>query len=281
MILPNLIIGGAPKSGTSSLHFWLEAHPETHGSKRKDSCFLGDEILRFNEDLSYINDGLEGYQQLFSKSQAEKSKVVFESTATYIYYENTPKVIGAMETKPKVAFILRNPVSRLVSQYLFEKHRTQRVKGLSLPEYLDNEELLKHGDYVNYLKMWESIIGRERMIIFIFEDFMADPISGMKEFAKALNIDPSFYDNFDFAVRNETVRIKSSKLHQWGLKLQPLVPSKIQSWILPFYLKMNSAGKPSLNKEEQALIDKTIRLRYAKAQEQLEEFLGRKIECWD
>jgi hypothetical protein len=101
MILPNVIIAGAPKSGTSSLHFWLEAHPETHGSKRKDSCFLADDVNRFNQDLSYVNDGLEAYEKLFSKSLAETRKIVFESTANYIYYENTPKVIAQMATKPK------------------------------------------------------------------------------------------------------------------------------------------------------------------------------------
>jgi len=41
-IFPNLVIAGAPKSGTSSLFFWLAAHPEVCGSQKKETYFLAD-----------------------------------------------------------------------------------------------------------------------------------------------------------------------------------------------------------------------------------------------
>ena len=134
--------------------------------------------------------------------------------------------------------------------------------------------------YVDYLKYWEQQVGRDRMIMFVFEDFMADPVSGMKSLSTQLGIDPSFYNNFDFAKRNETVKIKNPWLHQLGLKLQPLFPSKLQSFILPFYLKINGGEKPSLDKNELAIIDAEVKPVYVKSRKMLEEYLGVPIEKW-
>lgn len=66
----------------------------------------------------------------------------------------------------------------------------------------------------------------------------------MKSLAAQLGIDPGFYDHFDFAVRNETVAIRSKGLHQLGLKLQSMIPLAVQDVLLPIYLKINGAGRP-------------------------------------
>ena len=65
MNLPNLIIGGAPKCGTSSLYFWLAAHPEVFASKTKEPFYYDDKITHFNKQCNYINHDLKCYSNYF------------------------------------------------------------------------------------------------------------------------------------------------------------------------------------------------------------------------
>jgi len=47
-VYPNLVVAGAPKCGTSSLYFWLAAHPEVAASREKETFFWAPEVNRFN-----------------------------------------------------------------------------------------------------------------------------------------------------------------------------------------------------------------------------------------
>jgi len=116
-------------------------------------------------------------------------------------------------------------------------------------EYLHVTGILDHGHYIRYLNQWVDALGFENIIILQFEQIIKDPRKTMKSLAERLDIDAKFYDNYHFAVRNETVAIRSKRLHQWGLKLQSLIPHAVQDVLLPFYLKLNGAGRPSADAE--------------------------------
>ncbi len=277
MTLPNVIIAGAPKCGTSSLYFWLAAHPDACASKAKETFYFADEVNRFNKGLNFIENGLEPYQQHFVHCKG--SKVIFEATAPYIYHQNAIEQISTLESKPKVIFILREPSKRMMSQYLFERYRTGR-KQMELDEYIRLPGLLQHGEYSSYLKKWEKAIGRDRMMVYIFEEFMGDTVSGMKDIANQLGLDPTFYDNFDFTTRNETLKMKSTALHRAGLKIQEFVPHWLQSVILPLYLKFNSSGKPQATEAEKQLLKDEVVPYYKEEKSKMEAFLGKKIDSW-
>ena len=63
--LPNVIIGGAPKCGTSSLYFWLAAHPEVYGSPKKETFFFADKVNRFNASANVHEHDLDHYEAFF------------------------------------------------------------------------------------------------------------------------------------------------------------------------------------------------------------------------
>ena len=244
---PNFIIGGAPKCGTSSLYFWLAAHPEACASKEKETFFFAPEVNRFNRAHHFLRDGYEGYARLFAHCRGKK--VVFEATAPYIYYPSAVEGLAGLPEKPKILFILREPGARTLSQYLFEKHRTGRVSG-SFAEYVQEPGILDHGHYARYLQAWVDALGREHIRVVLFEEVMQQPRAAMQELASWLGIDPGFYEAFDFATRNETVSIKKKGLHQWGLRVQKYIPHKVQALLLPLYLKVNAGGRPRATLEE-------------------------------
>jgi hypothetical protein len=70
MPLPNLIIGGAPKCGTSSLFQWLADHPEVCGSRVKEIFYLMDrDHPLLKAESNFHNHGLCGYESYFKKAQ--------------------------------------------------------------------------------------------------------------------------------------------------------------------------------------------------------------------
>ena len=104
MKLPNLIIGGAPKCGTSSLYFWLATHPEVFASKTKETFFFSDKINRFNKECNCIKHDISKYSKFFKNAGNEKIR--FEATAAYLYAENAIKGFLRFNSQPKIIFIL-------------------------------------------------------------------------------------------------------------------------------------------------------------------------------
>lgn len=262
MILPNTIIVGAPKSGSSSLYWWLSAHPEVCPSRTKETHFFDDEIHpRFNANANCIEHGLDAYAEYF-KHCSTTSKVILEATPIYMYQANALKRLAQFSEKPKIIFILREPSQRAHSQFRFNKYRLGNIEySLTYDAYLDQvkdttSDPLERGLYMKYIDRWLQAFGREQVHIIQLEQLQQYRVAEMKRLSDFLGIDAEFYDSFDFMRRNETRKMRSTKLHRLGLKLQPLVPQWLQEQLLvPLYLKLNSTAMPPVSKGDKARIE--------------------------
>jgi hypothetical protein len=248
---PNLIIGGAPKCGTSSLYFWLSAHPEVFGSPKKETSFFADKVNRFNAAANVHEHQLDAYLQFFK--DAGDAKIRFEATAHYLYEEQALKAFSEAAVPPKMIFLFREPSKQMYSHYKMEKYRTKRV-NMALEDYIKLPKIDMYVDYATYLKKWVDAMPEGHVRIWSFEDFMSRKVEVMQDIADYLGIDPSFYTDFDFEHRNESVVIRSSALHQLGLRLQPLIPHFLQKMLLPVYMKLNSGGRAPDNEADAPVI---------------------------
>ena len=259
MTLPNLIICGAPKSGTSSLYFWLEAHPDACASRVKETFFYADDINRFNKKLNCMEHTIGDYSHQWDRCKGQK--VVFEATAPYIYFKNALERINDLPTKPKLIFVLREPAARLYSQYRFNKYKLRNNTG-TFRQYVSEQgnfasgENFQGGLYYEYLKRWVDEYSKERIGIFLFEEMVSDQTSFMKKIALYLHIEPQFYDEFSFIKRNETVSLRSTALHRFGLKVQPFVPSSIQEALMPLYFRLNKGKAIQDDEGDRELVEK-------------------------
>ena len=136
--LPNLLIVGAAKSGTTSLHNYLNQHPEIFMSHHKEPHFLiSNEIgeMRIPNSILEISD----YSDLFDHSDDFKYKG--ESSVMYLLYpdiaiNNIKKFLGK---ECKIIIMLRNPIDRAFSGY-------QHVKRYNTMENLSFEDALWNSD---------------------------------------------------------------------------------------------------------------------------------------
>ena len=147
--LPNFLIVGAAKCGTSSLHNYLNQHPDVFmpsynelGMKVKEPRFLIKDLVK-----DRLHNGvwdLESYQALFNNVVNEKA--IGESTVLYLYYyneaiKNIKKYLG---DDVKIIIMLRNPVDRAFSAYT---HVSRSLKEpLSFEEALEVEEIRLEND---------------------------------------------------------------------------------------------------------------------------------------
>lgn len=121
-MLPNLIIAGAQKSGTSSLYFYLKQHPECIMAEPKEPMFFSKQ--------SNLNK-LEEYKKCFRIEKAKKFryKIIGEASTSYMVEEYVPeRIINTLGSDIKFIFLLRNPVERTISAYwhLYKRFHEKR-----------------------------------------------------------------------------------------------------------------------------------------------------------
>ena len=235
--LPNFLIVGAAKSGTSSLHNYLNQHPEVfmpsynkEVMKVKEPRFLIKDLVQHR-----LHNGVwnwEEYKSLFNEVKNEIS--IGESTVLYLYYyehaiDNIKKYLGE---NVKIIIMLRNPTDRAYSAFQhvsrglkeqnsfeealkIEKGRMDKESSLT-PMVMYKEMGLYHDMVRAYKENFKNV-----HIIF-YEDFRDDTEGEIKKIFKFLGLSLSV--NIDFVSRHNVggKRWKNEKMKHVFMKNSPL-----------------------------------------------------------
>lgn len=261
IVVPNLVIAGAPKCGSTSLYHYLAMHPEICAASKEETRYLIDkDYSLFNNDFNYFSHGLEGYNHFFRhclSSGSRKPHIFLECTPDYLYQETALNVLSELIPQPTIVFILRNPVMRAYSLFQFARNNMAVLdKKLNFDEfivqvkeakaeYLTNRPILRntleHGKYINYLKEWLERFGQSSLLVLLFEDMKSNPKRCMKQLATHIGINHQFYESFNFEIKNPTVTIRSQTLHRfkrkWKGKLRIPMVNSIGTYL---YNKLNT-----------------------------------------
>jgi hypothetical protein len=186
MTLPNFLIIGAAKSGTTSLYEYLRQHPDIYMSPIKETNYYTDED-QILESKAIRSRG--EYEQLFAGVNGERA--VGEATPKYL---NAITGIGRIHADlPGVRLIatLRQPADRRYSSYLgrFTNSRETRPP----------EEVLQAGNYVfeagcyyPRLRRYFDVFPREQIKVVLFDDLIARPREIVRSLYDFLGVDPNF-----------------------------------------------------------------------------------------
>lgn len=231
-VLPNFIIAGTPKAGTSSIFHYLVDHPQVCGSSVKESLFF-----HSDEFSGKLDQDIARYSKYFEHYGGEK--IIMEATPSYLARGSAvARRIHKMLPNVKLLFILRNPVDRLYSYYNYKICRLAKdFEIISFDDFVDecmrysgngqissryrlDEQALKSldsGKYAQYLREYSQVFSCEQIKIMFYED-MRDNLNGfMAELCGFLVIDASFYDNYTFPRVNETFEPKLRVFHRVAL----------------------------------------------------------------
>jgi len=269
MALPNTIILGAQKAGTTSLFNWISQHPDVYGEPgMKDfPFFVTDE---------YFNKGLDWFSDRFKKHKNEK--IILHGFVNYIYFHKEfIEKIKTYNKNTKYIIVLRNPIKRAYSAYWF--NRKIGVENTSTFEEAIKKEqnncfesikekgyftYLNHGFYYQQIKFLTKHIDSKKILIILFKDLIENNSSTITKIYKYLGISTNFKPNFNKI--NEAGIIKNI------LPLEKRI--ELKHWLREFNIKKTTY--PSMNKDTK----KKLESLYANDINKLEELLKIDLSIW-
>jgi hypothetical protein len=221
-----LIIGGTTKAATTSVFSYLAEHPQVCASSLKESRFFLDADYPLSSKYRF-EDSLDKYEELFQHCH-DAQLLRLEATPDYLYSPATPQKIKFSLHQVKIAFILREPISRLISWYRFAKQIGQLSTNFSFEAYVQEQfqaieaelprpqhmRALEQGRYSLYLRPYFDLFGQDNIHIAFQEDLSRDPAFVLKELCSFAGIDPTFYSDYQFKIINSTKGMKNANLHR-------------------------------------------------------------------
>ncbi|MBR9921970.1 MAG: sulfotransferase domain-containing protein [Bacteroidetes bacterium] len=284
IVIPDVIIGGAPKCGTTSLFDWLSSHPQVCASSKKETGFLLDDVFEFNRESNFINHGIEGYKSFFR--ECHSGKLLIEASPQYLSQKKIPKEFVRVIPEnriPKMVFILRKPSDRIYSQYRFDCFTRKILPPLNLKEYLSTSRgkyVVETTNYYSSLLFWKSIIGIDKIFLVIFEDLVKREKGVMEELSQFMGIDPGFWSEYTFFRSNRTVGVKNLTIHDWLIKgLNSKSFRMLKKYIRPIYYRLNGFSLPEKTPSDIEILEAINRSLYAEMVEILNEF-NVDVSCW-
>ncbi|MGH8896667.1 MAG: sulfotransferase family protein [Egibacteraceae bacterium] len=259
--LPNLIIAGVSKAGTSSLFRYLAQHPDICPSDIKELRYFSP--YRFDGPVQPLSQ----YAQHFHHCDCEH--YVMEATPGY-FYGGAPLVEAIIDTldDAHVLVSLRDPVDRLWSYYRHCRSHLRFDKDLTLDEYLETCQRLREegtdrmrdnmrywglsgGFYADFITPWWDALGDRFQVVF-FEDLVRNTTSTVMTICEWLGIDPTAAEDFDYSVTNSTVVYRSKTVQRVALALVMNGRSKLLSGRHPKLKRMLRGAYYAVNRDRRA-----------------------------
>jgi len=196
--VPQFIIGGAPRSGTTFLCHVLDSHPGIQLAKP----FIPEPkvFMRPEQDSDTY---LDRYRAFFAN--AEEGKLLGEKTSYYLESASVCRHIHETLPDVRLLFIVREPVERAYSNYLWS--RKNGIEDLTFEQAVELEgrrpdpmppeksyarpfDYLSRGDYGKFASAYFEKFGRERVRFFLYEDIERRPEELVRDIQAFLNVNP-------------------------------------------------------------------------------------------
>lgn len=197
-MIPNFLIIGAQKAGTTSLLNYLSGHPDIFVPDDK-------EVSRFYDD--------EGYNSRFNSFPYEKyfsawkgQKYAGNAPVNTMYFSDvTSRNIYSFNPEMKLIAILRNPIDRAYSAYWYFVHdgvetenfesaleREKEIIKRGTFEEQANFTYVSHGYYLQQLVPFFEIFEKKQVLILLYDDFEQNPALSLKEIYSFLGLEEHY-----------------------------------------------------------------------------------------
>ena len=287
--LPNFMIIGAAKAGTTSLHYYLQQHPQIFLPKEKEIQFFTDDQLYNRGKTFYIRNYFKDAHRFPARGEATP------------FYLHRPEVVipRLKKTFPdgalKFLVLLRNPAKRAWSHYLHMVRLGLEIyefdTALAMEEQRMKESPLSwfsyytDGLYSRQLKRWFSAYPKENFFIVTQDEFASETHKILQKIFSFLNVDET-HNIRDLSLKNEAGEAKSRLLMQilmgqfsGSSLLKGILPVPFRRRIGMILRHMNT--QPAKNTFIlPARIINDLEKRYDIDLEELEKLLGRSFEGW-
>lgn len=296
---PNLFIVGAPRCGTSSLHYYLSQHPDIYMSQPKEPHYFGRDLTKRDRRFPRTE---EDYLALFRHAAGQRWRG--EASTYYLYSASAPQEIYAFEPQARIIIALRHPVDFIQSLHarqLFVAHESEpsleralmkeenRKRGQDLPWSIGLDEMIFYQSYVlrlpDQVKAYKQRFGSSQVKVILFSDFRASPLETYREVLDFLEVwndfvpdlDPQNHDQvarsriLSYVYRTSGGKLKKIRRSLWG----GAGPTRLGRWMKQVNAK----------KVERSPMSPELRARlthqFAPVVEELSVVIDRDLSGWD
>ncbi len=246
-MLPNFIVIGAAKAGTTALYWYLSEHPAVFMSRVKETNYFaygvdGEGRLMYGDpDVHrFPVTSLAEYEQLFS--EAGGAEAVGEASPIYLECPQSAGRIRAALPAARLVCSLRHPVDRAYADYLmylwrrgrrFEPERDLTAGSVwARPD----SRWMRVSRYHEQLSRYFERFPREQIHVFLIEDLKRDAAGAVQDVYRFLAIDSTFVP--DFQTAHNVGGVPSSPFLESVLTnrairsvVEPLIPKRAADWV--------------------------------------------------
>lgn len=207
---PDFFLVGAPRCGTTSVSRYLARNPQICFSRPKEPHYFAQ--LNHDPDASELKHN---YLDRYFHHRTQLHRVVGEGSVSYLFLPHTLERICQINPEVRFIALVRNPIKSLPSYHLrmqfllqedepdFEKAwnlQAQRARGEMVPKHCMDTRLLMYseGAMLGFqVERLFGIVGRDRSLVIVFDDLMADPLGVYRRTLEFLGVEDDGQTRFD------------------------------------------------------------------------------------
>jgi hypothetical protein len=274
-MLPNFLIIGSQKAGTTSLYQILKEHPQIFMPDTKEINF-------FFKDAEYAR-GPDAYAAHFA--DATNQLALGEASPGYICHPEAPARIHALLPDAKLILTVRNPIKRAISQYWDNRRHLNEplTFAQALDAYLDDDYqpdktgYFSRGAYMRYIRRYLEYFPRKNILVLPFEEMISNPEDFYRRIFAFLGVDEDFVSE-DFDEAFNPTEVWKNPFYQILIRrprYQKKIPAKLRR--LFYWGSKMRFSAPSI---DEASYQKLVAF-YRPWNDELREFLGTDLAEWD
>lgn len=298
MTLPNFLLIGAAKCGTTSLHAYLSQHPQVFMSVPKEPHFMafGDGALaRVHGPAITLKRNaittLEAYEALFERSAG--ALAIGEASVSSLAYETACARIRRYCPDAQLLVVLRQPAEQMYSCFTFNRWLL-REPLTSLAAALRDEprrrelgwlhslQYARQSNYQALLQPFLDTFPHEQIRVFLYDDLLANAAHFMRDVYVAIGVDPAFQPALDKRA-NVTKLPRSTTLHRLVTHPNPLreavkrtLPRPLRAWLGALVGKYNHTRPAPFDPDLRAELTELHRPNILR----LQAMIGRDLSHW-
>ena len=277
MTLPNFIIIGAARSGTTSLYHYLGEHPDVFVSAVKETNFFA---YRGQPDRDFRVHTLEQYEALFAG--AGDARAIGEASPSYLNVPGTAERMREQLPDARLLAVLRHPAERAFSAYLMRvrgdgRERERRAIDAA---FAPDAPFVRNAFCFERLKDYFDAFPHDRIRVHLYEELSREPRRVLAASFAFLDVDPAFAPdlsqryNAGWVPRNAPLNaaLKSRRLRRIA---RSLVRGRARR-LFQRAASVNSAEAPAMPPELHARLTDL----YREEIERLQGLLQRDLSAW-
>lgn len=288
-MLPNFLIIGAEKAGTTWLYGRLRRHPDIFMPDVKELHYFNGKNSNLESSASnFETQDLDWYKEHFK--EAEEENAIGEATAMYLCDPEAPTQIHRAIPDIKLIACLRYPTDRAYSHYWMARGKGHT--SISFEEVVQSREarFIERGRYARQIERYLDYFERDQILILIHEEVFDAPSESLNKICSFLGVDDTFYRNQSWIT--ERVHPASTErsifLHRAIGTLATWMRGhegfrQVLDWIKEIGI---AKWVKQANKKKRDYPEMPVDLRreldeyYASTIHRVEQILGRRVEVW-